>query len=942
MENKAKMQRQPQRVLLLSIILALSACGGGGGSTRPTPPPPPITPAPPPAPPPATPQPAIDAHLTLTHADAAQAAGFNGTGITIGIVDTGINSNQPAVKGRVTRQLIYVDPAINDTSKGDVVGHGTWTAMLAAGTALGQWPGGVAPAASVVSARIISDAPPKDDGSGQGNKVERSDADFFSETLLPDLVSNGVQVMNNSWGGLYLDPSNAKEVGQTFGAAFRSFVVDHDGLVIFATGNADPGEPQPTDTAAIPYYAPDLERGWLAVAAIDPNKPTKLTPYSNACGKAMNYCLVAPGNVIVPDAQATGLPTDYFFVQGTSFSTPLVSGAAALVKQAYPYFNNDLVRQTLLTTARDLGAPGVDPVFGYGLLDVGKAVQGPARFDFGDVTVNFSGRSTWGNPIAGAGGLVKQGDGVLTLTQPSSYAGLTDLQGGGLTADALAGDVRIGASGTFEANSVAGSVTNAGSLDVGNAGGATVAGNYTQQAGGQLALSLGSSLKVTGKATLDGELYVYGVDDGYTVSSHTDVLTADGGLSGRFAKLDHPSTVLLTASVNYDASSAWLDVSQVSVTSVAGSSAAAYGAAERVQGAFEQLNTQVSGGMPPAASSRFVQGAAGLQQSTSLGAVQQSLQSLSGQLHAASAAMTFEAIDAGTRALSDRFDALLDAPQTGAPAISAWSQDLGYHGSMARGGYSNVGVDLSGWMSGADRRLGSHGVVGYALSQSQGLGRLAESADQGRSHAMEAMLYGGTIRGAWYAMGRFGVGHYREDMRRRLQLGDQVSGVNSRTDGDYSVAYGESGYRFALGQTQVTPYANLQLARIKRDGFDEVGGGGFGLKTGSQQVRRWQAGLGVRTTRGWTLFGGQQLELQTHLLWQQSLATHGDVFEASFTGLQQWAPVGGIGLSRYGGVAGAALAWTTSPRSRLAFGLDQYLGQREHSQMATLSYRLGF
>lgn len=940
MENKATMQRQRQRVLLLSITLALSACGGGGGNTRPTPPP--TTPTSPPAPPPSVPQPAIDAHLTLTHADAAQAAGFNGSGVIIGMVDTGINADQPAVKGRVIKQLIYVDPAKNDTSKGDVVGHGTWTAMLAAGKPFGQWPGGIAPGASLVSARIISDTPPKDDGSGQGNKVEPSDADFFGKTLLPDLISNNVQVMNNSWGGLYFDPTNAKEVGQAFGAAFRSFVIDHDGLVIFATGNADPGGPQPTDTAAIPYYAPDLERGWLAVAAIDPNKPTELTPYSNACGKAMHYCLVAPGNVIVPDAHATGLPTDYFFVQGTSFSTPLVAGAAALVKQAYPYFNNDLVRQTLLTTAKDLGAPGIDPVFGYGLLDAGKAVQGPARFDFGDVTVNFSGRSTWGNAIAGAGGLVKQGDGVLTLSQLSSFAGLTDVQNGGLIADALAGDVRIGASGELVANSVAGSITNAGSLDVGDTGGATVAGNYTQQAGGQLALSLGSSLKVTGKAALDGALYVYGANSGYTVNSHTDVVTAGGGLSGRFATLDHPSTVLLTASVNYDANSAWLDVSQVNVTSVAGSGAAAYGAAERVQGAFEQLNLQVSGGAPPAASSSFVQGATSLQQSTSRGAVQQSLQSLSGQLHAASAAMTFEAIDAGTRALSDRFDTLLDAPQTGAPTISTWAQDLGYHGSMARGGYSNVGVDLSGWMSGADRRLGSHGVVGYALSQSQGLGRLAESADQGRSHAMEAMLYGGTIRGAWYTMGRFGVGHHREDMRRRLQLGDQISAVSSRTDGDYSVAYGESGYRFALGQTQITPYVNLQFARIQRDGFDEVGGGGFGLKAGSQQVRRWQGGLGIRSSRGWNLRVGGQLELQTHLLWQQSLATSGDVFQASFTGLQQWAPVGGIGLSRYGGVAGAALAWSTSPRNRLAFGVDQYLGQREHSQMATLSYRLSF
>ena len=152
--------------------------------------------------------------------------------------------------------------------------------------------------------------------------------------------------------------------------------------------------------------------------------------------------------------------------------------------------------------------------------------------------------------------------------------------------------------------------------------------------------------------------------------------------------------------------------------------------------------------------------------------------------------MTFEAIDAGTRALSDRFDSLLDTPQAG-----GWTQNLGYHGGMSRSGYDNVGYDLSGSLVGQDYRVGGNGIAGYALSQSQGLGRLAESADQGRSHALEGMLYGGVIRGSWYTMGRFGIGSYRETMRRQLQLGDQFAGVASDGNGRYGVAYGESGYR---------------------------------------------------------------------------------------------------------------------------------------------------
>jgi autotransporter-associated beta strand protein len=927
--------RQRRLSLIVAAALGLSACGGGGGNVRPTA----TAPAAPPAvTPTAPPPPPIDAHLALTDTYAAHAEGYTGAGVVIGMVDTGINPDHPALQGRVEKLLVYVDPATNDTSKGDVVGHGTWTSQVAAGVPVGPWPGGIAPGAELVSARIINDKAPADDGSGQGNKVETTDADFFGKYVNPDLIASGVQVMNNSWGGLYWDPANSAAVGAAFGAAYRPFVIDHGGLVVFATGND--GGTQPSDTAAIPYWAPDLEKGWLAVAALDSLHPTQLASYSNACGKAMNYCLVAPGDVIVTGANDTATSTSYYVVSGTSFAAPAVSGAAALVWQAFPYFSNDLVRQTLLGTAKDLGAPGVDPVFGYGLLDVGRAVNGPAQFNWGDVSVGFSGSSTWSNAISGAGGLIKQGDGTLTLSAPSSYTGLTQVQGGTLVASSLAGSVSIGAQGTLSHANVQGSVGNAGVLDIGS-GGASIAGNYSQQGNGRLSLSLGSSLSVGGTATLaGGDLYVAGVNSGYTVNSHTAVLSAAGGLNGTFSALNSAPSVLLTATLNYDATSAWLNVQQVSVTSVQGLSSASFGAAQRVQGAFEQINSQLAATTTsgsPAVGSGFVSGAASLQHASSLAAVQQSLQSLSGQLHAASAEMTFEAIDAGTRALSDRFDHLLDAPQA-----SAWTQNLGYHGDMSRSGYNSVGYDLSGWMSGADRRFGSNLVAGYALSQSQGLGRLDESADQGRSRAMEAMFYGGMIQGAWYAMGRVGVGHYREDMHRGLQLGGQSAGVSSDSDGRYDVAYGESGYRFALGGMQVTPYANVQYASIQRDGFNELGGDGFGLKAAAQNVERWQAGVGMRTSQRWTLAGGGRLELQTHLSWQQAFAMHGDVFEASFAALDQWSPVGGIGLSRYGGVAGASLGWTMSPRGSLQIGIDQYLGQRQQARMATLDYRLSF
>ncbi len=937
--------RRRQAAALIWMALSLSACGGGGGGNgnvkaTPAAPSPPV--APPPAPP-TTPQPPLDAQLALTNTYAAHSQGYTGQGVTIGVVDSGIMRNHPALAGRVLNELIYVDPSVNNVNIDDVVGHGTWVSEIAAGTPFAQFQGGIAPGANLVSARIISDVEPKDDGSGQGNRVTSADP---LGTINDALIANGVKVSNNSWGGLYWDATDTATT-QSFHDAYNKFINQWGGLVVFAAGNDSKADP--SDVAALPSRAADLTKGWLAVVAVDSNNPTKLASYSNACGKAMNYCLAAPGDVIVSGKDDTATSQTYWIVKGTSLAAPQVSGAAALVWQAYPYFSNDLVRQTLLGTATDLGAPGPDPVFGYGLLNVGKAVNGPAKFDWGDVTVNFTGSSQWNNAISGVGGLIKQGSGTLTLTQPASFSGLTQVQAGVLAAKSLTSSVSISAGAQLtDTPSIGGSISNAGVLTV-RGGDVTVGGDYSQQNAGRLALELGSVLRVTGHASLTGgDLFVIGTKQGYVVNSHTDVLAANNGLSGTFSALNTASNVLLNASLNYDASSAWLNVQQVQVSAVQGMSytAASYAAAQRVDNAFSQINAQlgqgsVSGGVKAAdagpVSPAFIAGAASLQQSPSTAAVQQSLESLSGQLHAASTAMTFEAIDAGTRALSDRFDHLIDMPMGG-----GWAQDLGYHGSMSRSGYNNVGFDLSGWMVGQDRRFGSNGISGFAISQAQGLGRLAESADQGRSHAMEAMVYGGLIQNNWYAIGRLGIGTYRETMRRDLQLGVQLAGVASDSRGSYDVAYGESGYRFVAGGTQLTPYVSMQYARIQRDGFNELGGDGFGLQATAQVTERWQAGVGLRAMHHWALADGGHLSLQMRLLWQQAFAMRGDVFQASFNGVEQWAPLGGIGLSRYGGVAGTTLNWDMTSHASLLLGYDQYFSQHGQANMATLNYQYAF
>ncbi|MBU6417205.1 MAG: S8 family serine peptidase, partial [Xanthomonadaceae bacterium] len=298
------------------LVFALAGCGGGGGvRSAPVSATPPSTPT--------TPQPPIDAQLSITNTYAAHAAGYTGQGVIIGIVDSGIMHSNPTVAGRVLQEFIDVDPSQNNTGIDDVVGHGTWVSEIAAGAPFAKFPGGIAPGADLVSARIIDDHAPDDNGSTPPTTVTAQDAQFF-QSVNGQLISANVKVMNNSWGGITWDTSNAS-VNQAFDAAYSPFVNQQGGLVVFAAGNGS--QANPSTIAALPSVAPDLEKGWLAVVAVNSNAPTQLDSYSNKCGIAMDYCLAAPGDVIVLDKDTLTSTTNpsYFIVQGTSLAAPQVS-----------------------------------------------------------------------------------------------------------------------------------------------------------------------------------------------------------------------------------------------------------------------------------------------------------------------------------------------------------------------------------------------------------------------------------------------------------------------------------------------------------------------------------------------------------------------------------------------------------------------------------------
>jgi autotransporter-associated beta strand protein len=932
--NQRNLPRQRELALAVCVSLGLAACGGGGGSKSPSggvviAPPPPTTPTQP-----TVPDPPIDAQIALTNVAAAQAAGFTGKGVVIGIIDSGVTSTHPALAGRVTTKLTYVDPSTNNTAVDDVVGHGTAVAEIAAGRAFGKFAGGVAPDATLVSARIIADKAPTDDGSGQGNQATSADP---LGTVNADVIAHGAKILNNSWGGVYWDASDTAAT-KSFHDAYAPFTAGH--LFVFAAGNN--GEANPSTVAALPSRAPDLEAGWLTVVALDSNNPTQMATYSNRCGVAMNYCLAAPGDVIVASATSTATNTSYEVWKGTSLAAPQVSGAAAVVMQAFPTLGVNAVRQIILGTADDLGAAGPDAIYGYGRLNVGRAIRGPATFDWG----NFDAATAAGqdaaflNDIKGAGGLNVSGNGKLTLSGTNTYAGTTNVSGSATLESMLGVPGAVSISGTANLiahSNIGGSVNNAGQLTTLDTS-THITGDFTQTATGRLSQKLGAPLIVSGTASLAGDFYIAGAISGYTVTSHQQVLTANA-ISGAFATQTPAAGVFLSAQLQYLSKEVWVDTTQLSITQVAttsmSQSVAAVNSAQRLDGAFAQINASLANVSPTAAAmdEHTLLAAGSIQQSSTQQVAQASLESLSGQLYAASTAVTLAGIEAGN-------DALIDHLDRQGPA-GAWTQSLGSQGGLSRAGFGNVDFNLDGALVGNDIKLGNNGFAGVAVSQMRSTGQLSGSADRQTNRATEGMLYAGSRGANWYGVGRFGFGSFHGDTQRLLRLGDQGAFAGTDNTGHYNVAYGEFGYRTNVGAFTLTPYANAQFASIRRAGFQESGGDGFGLAANGQTTSRWQAGFGLRAGSSWLTSYGK-LRIDAKLGWQNAFATKGEVFSARYNGIAQWAPVEGIGLSRHAGTAGFTMGLDLSEHSQLGIDVDQRFADRDHSRSATASYRLAW
>ncbi len=336
----------------------------------------------------------VSAAMQTVGADAVWPAGVTGEGVTVAIFDSGVEVDNAMLGGRwrghrTSIRASWFDPFYGASKPVDRIGHGSQVAAaavgaLATGDSLLMPDGsvvvaasdidvvtGTAPRAEWIAARIF-------DLFGGAVYTRRSVIlQAFQWALDPDgdpRTDDAPAVINNSWGAL--DPQDFDVCNDIVYTAIDA--AEAAGIaVVFAAGNFGPDP----ETVIAPAARDDPELVSFAVGATEgTGSSVTVADFSSRgpspCGGGIKPNMVAPGRVPeVRTATAGAARLTGFSLTGTSFSTAIVSGALALVRQARPGATPKQAKEILLATARSVDPPEPNNNSGAGLLDVPAAVQ---------------------------------------------------------------------------------------------------------------------------------------------------------------------------------------------------------------------------------------------------------------------------------------------------------------------------------------------------------------------------------------------------------------------------------------------------------------------------------------------------------------------------------------------------------------------------------------
>jgi len=301
---------------------------------------------------------------------------ITGEGVLVATIDSGVDGDHPAIASRWAGvadpryeghpEWAWFDPyTYQNDFPYDINGHGTHTM----GTVCGGAPGdqiGVAPGALWISAGLI-----------QTQDIPQfvSDAIESFEWLIdpdgnPETDWDVPDVCSNSWG--LFEPLGYPPCDETFWT-FIDACESVGIVIIFIAGNeGSAGLRSPADRATDDYRT-------FSVGAVDANDPE--WPIWEWSSRGPTYCTLNGSGAIKPDIAAPGVNVrssipggGYDTSSGTSMAAPHVNGVVALMREYNPNISVNSIKEIIYQTAYDLGDPGEDNDYGWGMIDAYEAI----------------------------------------------------------------------------------------------------------------------------------------------------------------------------------------------------------------------------------------------------------------------------------------------------------------------------------------------------------------------------------------------------------------------------------------------------------------------------------------------------------------------------------------------------------------------------------------
>jgi len=303
--------------------------------------------------------------------------GYDGTGIKVAVVDTGIDASHPEFDGKTIYGYDFAGSASGYDD--DEHGHGTHVASIIAGDRDETGMRGVAYDSTLYSYKIDNDG----DSGTEGIETDAKLAALYNKH-----TTDNIKVSNNSWGvsAEITDWTASAWLSATSDSrqALKS-AQDSGTLFVFSAGNSSfTKKTNPNAVGGTPYYDSDLADAWLVVVSVDSN--LKETAYTYRCGVAKSFCVTAPGGGDTQSSDgilaAKANTSDYVRYSGTSMAAPHVSGLAAALMEKFPNLTPAQISTRIKNGASlssltgyngqtlvDDGEASMQSIFGYGLVN---------------------------------------------------------------------------------------------------------------------------------------------------------------------------------------------------------------------------------------------------------------------------------------------------------------------------------------------------------------------------------------------------------------------------------------------------------------------------------------------------------------------------------------------------------------------------------------------